>query len=69
MPSPANPPTSGRTVPSKLRPIRVPSASESKVVREPTAAEATPAMWPSGSSAMALRLPNRMPLQKNATPR
>ena len=32
-------------------------------------AEATPAMWPSGSSAIALKLPNSMPLQKKATAR
>jgi hypothetical protein len=37
-----------------------------KVVSEPMTEAATPATWPSGSIASALKLPNRMPRQKNA---
>ena len=38
-------------------------------VMVPTTAAATPAMWPSGSMASALKLPNTRPKQKNATTR
>ena len=41
--------------------------SEIKVVSDPTTAAPTPAIWPSGSMASALKFPNRMPMQKKAT--
>ena len=65
--SAAKPDTKGRTVPSKLCPIHVPSETEIKVVRNPITAAAEPAICPIGSMAKALKLPNGMPMQKNDT--
>ena len=56
---------SGYIVPSKPSATAAPSGIEMKVESEETTAEPTPAIWPRGSIARAMRLPKRRPMQRN----
>jgi len=42
----------------------MPMGTESKVESEPRTAAPMPAIWPMGSMAMELKLPNSIPMQK-----
>src|SRR5690606_37985407 len=68
-PSEARLMVSGIRVPSNVWAITVPMPIDMKVVSEPMTAEATPAIWPSGSIARALKLPNKIPKQKKSAVR
>ena len=56
-------------VPSKLRPTTVPSGTAMKTESDDTTDDPSPARWPSGSIASALRLAKRSPNPKKTASR
>lgn len=60
---------SGTILPSYILPIAIPILVEINVCIDDIVDDAVPAIWPSGFIASALKLPNKMPKQKNTIPR